>query len=1053
MAYEKKDTYPLIKKPGIYPEKTIKELGLDNDDLEKFSLGNWNSIVKNNRPFTSDFLKKFTSTIDDQVEIEDVLISLLSSTSPYGNSMGYSNNGLQYRFKIEFYGYYLNPNNLPEYIQNGSTGGTAPGFNYANSADGLDVYIYYPYNPTIFSNPNAPNDLFLFQLSEDQLQAYVDDGTIGNTYIQDIRAAIEFRNWTYEIHKGNFSNLDNNKIYQLFPTVATWDEFYRYEYSTFWDIFDNGRQFGDFAESKIKPMEARIVNQDGDNLGISENTGTPSNPKVFNNSGPVYKNTTGWSNPLLNSTFSDFAEASATRLREWLLANLFFLRSNPIPNDETYGSITDDNPMKIYFGETNQEELNSILNTSMIVDKVPFRKNDFDLQPTGFINKLEHPQDNTQNGALYATMKISPIFDRPKGYFNLNDNNSPDNYDAGDTIPKKYFINQHPNGNTFYDQNVYPFGHWYGNSFQVQDEINYLNNQDWYRRPSYFVASPLTFDDSSNVIIGENNGTILDLYQTIDTYPIFMIDDRDENGDYNVYIPNLTIEEFPGYSMGVDLGSPTETGLLLQAHTNRLTYLTDVLGFPNFPWPPTITIGEEVPDDFETTLQNNFSLFLSTLTTLEYNTSLPGIDQFSINTNKIDFTRNDYNVSDVDFKVYVFFDSDSLENTILKSKIDIIENELLYYDYNNPNYLNSSYPVKVNLALDLFGIDNFTNEQEIIDIDELEEIRADALGGGSENLTSGYLLNKVQSAGSLPENSIYRFQVIQWGDEKTLFSDDAILNSYYFSKYNDEQWPSIFSYSYKKGKQDQILKSKPIIELDENSELTYNLFSHIYTRPGIMSIKIIVYRYTRDSIILLESTLITKNININDGLLRAQDFSIFGGTDFNFLPITENQAIIGGFDEESKYNNSVSKIVKDDNFIKDDYLERVSSRDYIEKFNGGFLGKRPGQLDLGQTRVFTEPKDIYDFIGGNKLEWINQGFGSLPINSLATDIFIRDDKCVVDLNPSNSEYSAIQNQAGLEGVGVLIGDYKINQPEGSGIQKQGIMETPLLETDNEKQAF
>ena len=131
----------------------------------------------------------------------------------------------------------------------------------------------------------------------------------------------------------------------------------------------------------------------------------------------------------------------------------------------------------------------------------------------------------------------------------------------------------------------------------------------------------------------------------------------------------------------------------------------------------------------------------------------------------------------------------------------------------------------------------------------------------------------------------------------------------------------------------------------------------------------------------------------------------------------------------------------------------MSSRNYIEKFNGNFLGKRPGQLDLGQTRIFKESKDIYDFIGGDKLDWINNGSGSLPINSLATDIFIRDDNCIVDLNPSNSEYSTIQNQAGLEEIGILIGDYRVNQLDNGKIQKQGVMEIPLLETDNNKQAF
>ena len=44
MAYSKKDNYPSLRKPGVYPDGSTKELGLDNDDLEKFSLGNWNSI-------------------------------------------------------------------------------------------------------------------------------------------------------------------------------------------------------------------------------------------------------------------------------------------------------------------------------------------------------------------------------------------------------------------------------------------------------------------------------------------------------------------------------------------------------------------------------------------------------------------------------------------------------------------------------------------------------------------------------------------------------------------------------------------------------------------------------------------------------------------------------------------------------------------------------------------------------------------------------------------------------------------------------------------------
>ena len=46
MAYSEKSKYPTIKKPGVYPSGSVKELGLNNDNLEKFSLGNWEEYKK-----------------------------------------------------------------------------------------------------------------------------------------------------------------------------------------------------------------------------------------------------------------------------------------------------------------------------------------------------------------------------------------------------------------------------------------------------------------------------------------------------------------------------------------------------------------------------------------------------------------------------------------------------------------------------------------------------------------------------------------------------------------------------------------------------------------------------------------------------------------------------------------------------------------------------------------------------------------------------------------------------------------------------------------------
>ena len=37
----KKNKYPSIQKPGVYPDGDDKQLGLDNSELETFSLGSW----------------------------------------------------------------------------------------------------------------------------------------------------------------------------------------------------------------------------------------------------------------------------------------------------------------------------------------------------------------------------------------------------------------------------------------------------------------------------------------------------------------------------------------------------------------------------------------------------------------------------------------------------------------------------------------------------------------------------------------------------------------------------------------------------------------------------------------------------------------------------------------------------------------------------------------------------------------------------------------------------------------------------------------------------
>ena len=200
---------------------------------------------------------------------------------------------------------------------------------------------------------------------------------------------------------------------------------------------------------------------------------------------------------------------------------------------------------------------------------------------------------------------------------------------------------------------------------------------------------------------------------------------------------------------------------------------------------------------------------------------------------------------------------------------------------------------------------------------------------------------------------------------------------------------------------------------------------------------------------------ITKNVIVNDGTLLSQDFEIFGGTDFNFLPIKENQATIGGLSDDSEYNKSITKILKDDNFVDEDYLTKRSAEQYNEDYDSGLLGQGPGNLDIGQTRVFTKPFDIYDFITNNRQAIADNDFviNSLPINSSATDILIDNEDCTIELNPNKIDNLIIENTGKSSEKGIVFGDYKLEKKKGERIKKSDNMKIAKIEKKLNKQAF
>ena len=367
--------------------------------------------------------------------------------------------------------------------------------------------------------------------------------------------------------------------------------------------------------------------------------------------------------------------------------------------------------------------------------------------------------------------------------------------------------------------------------------------------------------------------------------------------------------------------------------------------------------------------------------------------------------------------------------------------DLKYYEIGSEEYRSTSYPLEIKLNVKLFGDD--------------EHDYQDPFSGGFDSqstfdmidLLYGNVVYTTGAVNDLIEKPFhYRYEVIQWGDEENLLTDEQIEASYYFSMYDIETYPAeTNSFEYKKFVQAHI-SSKPL-----NS-----MTNHLYSSPGIKKIKMIIYKMSRNGAFILQTYLVQKNVVIGDGNLSAQDFAIFGLGDFRYLPIKENQAIIGGLSSGSLYNESISKIVKDDNFLNEDFLERRSSTQFLRKFNNKLLGESPPEsinVDIGQVRMFNTPKDIFSFIGGDRLGILTNSSETLPINSSATDIFIDDDNCIVDFNPPNNELFTIQNQVGGKSHGVIIGDYKLVQPKTSRIRRDGDMDRPEIITEKDRQAF
>ena len=140
-----------------------------------------------------------------------------------------------------------------------------------------------------------------------------------------------------------------------------------------------------------------------------------------------------------------------------------------------------------------------------------------------------------------------------------------------------------------------------------------------------------------------------------------------------------------------------------------------------------------------------------------------------------------------------------------------------------------------------------------------------------------------------------------------------------------------------------------------------------------------------------------------------------------------------------------------------DYLEKMYAESFLPKVTQDLYGEYAGNIDLGLTRVFKKTYNIFDFIGGDALEIINNNFeypqDSLPLNSSATEILISNGDCVVELNPSNQNNNQVENTGISDERGVMMGDFRLVKNPDQKIKRDGTMTLPKINTQKKKQAF
>lgn len=1021
MAYEKKPNYPSLKKPGVYPNGTDKELGLDNINLEKFSLGSWEEISLSNKRFV------LTDIFSGNVQYA-VLDGL---NPPYENIFGFA---------------YVNDNDVNITIDNLNE--KIKLINYdKNKNKNLYVSSSFPVEINFgldFVSNQTPinyeqiktNQLVDLEITEDDYNI----SNVGQSFNQENSPPPQFWEnnepvvWTDRWNIGylNYKNPGNPIPEEITPIVLNHEttpfviRWYRYGIPSDGDnpnrvLLPNGSYVIEFvnpilkSEFPIKILdrvklfnywnhEYNVIDMIGDMTSISKICLDVLYAGDISTTSSVRKDLT-----LGFVAGEDWLELNPATPKVAHMPAPFELRAGDTQNGTWYG-VNDNGIAEAYAFDRigkNRKSAQGIGTPILRSEDMPSdyevilrRPKSTEAESKFGFTKLEFEGDDikTKDDDVELSLFKEPI---PRSPRQLSVDIPAQSTNKSDATPTGI----------------------------SQEYIGFKGTQGQGKTSIWS-----SFDTTAVAVSGDVKATNVTMRARHGYYQSGTPPNRDggrNNKTYSGGLNNNPNDRFPILSKRAAMADENDS---LGTGYPTISWLKDS-EFVFYPNQENTTPLEFQSDEFYR-VKFDIRIKRKGTSNADYNLKL-GVGVLDLS--------QDPDESEI------FYNLKSLTDTHLETEInDLEDNEWITESIYSKIFTNG-LPVEKLEGIPYITINSntittgvFPSSSDNIFILQLVNYEIETV-----EITNDNIINNI----SIAQSYLYKYKVLQWGDEKQKLTNNQLLDSFYLSWYNTEtssDWV-IKQYSNEMKSADNFIKTYSI----EDNKGYFNLTPHVYNTSGLKAIKTIVYQLNQQQTDILETKLITTNIVINDGLLASQDFSIFGGADFNFLPLTDKEAIIGGLDEDSNYNNSVEKIKKDDNFVQEDYLERVSSKDFIDNFNNQLYGKSPGQLDLSTTRVFKKPLDIYDFITNDKQSIVDNNFtiDTLPINSSATDIFISNKDCIVDLNPQDVDYLSIQNKTGVADKAILIGDYKINQPKDGKIQREGVMETPTLEDNQDKQAF